>query len=65
MIKIVISGLGQTIYFNKKNINEKIKSKIILNNINEYLDFKNFELIGVRDLFYDDGFLYISLVQGF
>ena len=59
---LVISGLGQTIYFDKKNINEKeLKQKEISNNINEYLDTKKYNLIGIRDLFYDDGYIYISL----
>tara|TARA_Y100000389_G_scaffold148503_1_gene147632 strand:+ start:346 stop:1689 length:1344 start_codon:yes stop_codon:yes gene_type:complete len=59
---LVISGLGQTIYFDKKNINSKIlNQKEILNNIKKYLELKNYQLIGIRDLFYDDGYVYISL----
>ena len=59
---LVISGLGQTIYFDKKNINsKKLNQKAVTNNIKEYLDSNKFELIGIRDLFYDDGYVYISL----
>ncbi len=59
---IVISGFGQTIYFDKKNIFEnKLKQKKIPNNITNILSEKNMELIGIRDLYFDDGNIYISL----
>lgn len=59
---IVISGLGQTIYFSKKNIyNEKLHQKNIKNNILSYLKKRNYKLIGIRDLFIEDNFVYISL----
>jgi hypothetical protein len=59
---LVISGLGQTIYFDKKNIEtKKLKQKEISNNIIKILDINNYELIGIRDLFYEDGYVYISL----
>ena len=57
-----VSGLGETIYFNLSNLNsEKLKQKKIDNNIDILLDNMNAELVGIRDLFYDNKFLYISL----
>ena len=59
---IVISGVGQTIYFNKKNIYSKQLNQIdIPNNLKGYLKKNNFKLIGIRDLFVDDEYIYISL----
>jgi len=60
---ILISGLGQTIFFNKKNIlNKKLDQYEILNNIkSEILQKNNFELIGIRDLFVEKDKVYISL----
>ena len=59
---LVISGEGQTIYFNKKNIYEKkLNQKIIPNNINSIFEKNNFEPMGIRDLFIDDKKVYISL----
>ncbi len=58
----VISGIGQTIYFNKKNISKNKLNQInIPNNINKLLNEKNFKLIGIRDLFIDKEHVYISL----
>ena len=57
-----MSGLGESIYFNLSNLDsEKLKQKKINNNINVLLKDIDAELIGIRDLFYDDGYLYISL----
>lgn len=59
---LVISGLGQTIYFDKNNINSnKLNQKEIPNNINQLLTQKNYELMGIRDLFYNENYVYISL----
>ena len=59
---LVISGLGQTIYFEKKNINSnKLNQKDIPNNINKFLESKDYDLIGIRDLFYEDKYIYISV----
>ena len=59
---LVISGLGQTIYFQKQNINQNELQQIeIKNNINDFLKEKKYELIGIRDLFFEDGYVYISL----
>ena len=59
---IVISGIGQTIYFDKKNIYSNQLNQIdIPNNLTQYLKKNNFKLIGIRDLFIDDKYVYISL----
>ena len=59
---IAISGLGETIYFNKKNIfSKKLNQNKILNNISEILNSYKAKLIGIRDLYIADGFVYISM----
>ena len=67
---LVISGLGQTIFFDKNNLNkEKLNQINIPNNIENLLSNYNYKLIGIRDLFEDNGYIYISLLhkddQGF
>ena len=58
----MISGIGQTIYFNKKNISKNKLNQINnSNNNNKLLNEKNFKLIGIRDLFIDKEHVYISL----
>jgi len=59
---ILISGEGQTIYFDKKNIfKEKLNQINIPNNLNKILDKNKFEPMGIRDLFVEDEKVYISL----
>jgi len=59
---LAISGLGQTIFFDKKNIfKKKLIQKNIPNNINNLLAENNFELIGIRDLYVENEKVYISL----
>ena len=59
-----ISGLGETIYFNKNNINRnKINQKKITNNLKKILKTKNSELLGIRDLYYENNYIYISLIE--
>jgi len=59
---LVISGLGQTIFFQKQNINNKKLDQIeIKNNINNFLKNNDYELIGIRDLFVEDDYVYISI----
>lgn len=59
---LVISGLGQTIYFEKKNINtDRLNQVNIPNNFDIFLNKNNFELIGIRDLFVEDDYVYVSL----
>tara|TARA_S200000501_G_C20828942_1_gene746269 strand:- start:255 stop:1616 length:1362 start_codon:yes stop_codon:yes gene_type:complete len=59
-----ISGLGETIYFNKNNINRnKLNQKKITNNLKKILKTKNSELLGIRDLYYENNYIYISLIE--
>ena len=59
---LLISGLGQTIYFNKRNINSDSLNQVNLpNNLKFILEKNNHKLIGIRDLFVEDGYVYISL----
>tara|TARA_B100001175_G_scaffold313456_1_gene321086 strand:+ start:1574 stop:2956 length:1383 start_codon:yes stop_codon:yes gene_type:complete len=61
---IVISGEAETIFFNKKNIfNEKLDQTLIPNNLKKILNETNSKLIGIRDLFYEDNKLYISMLS--
>jgi len=60
---LVISGLGQTIFFDKKNIfKDKLKQKEISNNINELMVENNIKFIGLRDLFVENKKVYISVI---
>ena len=59
---LLISGLGQTIYFEKDNINTNSLNQIeIPNNLKSFLENNNYTLIGIRDLFVEDDYVYISL----
>ena len=60
---VVISGEGKTLYFTKNNIiNSKLDQIEIPNNIKNILEKNNFKLIGIRDLFIEDGEIYISVI---
>ena len=60
---IVISGKGKTLFFEKKNINTKELNQIeIPNNINSILNKNDYKITGIRDLYIDDGKVYISLI---
>ena len=60
---VVISGEGKTLYFKKNNIlNKQLDQIEIPNNIQSIINKNNFKLIGIRDLFEEDGKLYISLI---
>jgi len=59
----VISGGGRTIYFKKNNIlNKQLDQIEVPNNIQNIMEKNSSELIGIRDLFEEDGKLYISLI---
>ena len=60
---ILMSGQGETIFFEKDKIqSEKLNYKIIENNINNILKEKNYISGGIRDIHYDGGDIYISLL---
>ena len=58
-----ISGEGKTVYFDKKNfLKEQLKFKELPNNINEILEENNLQLIGIRDLFFYNNQIFISMM---
>lgn len=60
---LVLSGEGEFIYFDKKNINnKKLIQKKLNSNLKEIALENNFKFYGVRDLLYDDGKIYISMI---
>ena len=59
----LMSGQGETIFFEKDKILEKkLNYKIIENNINKILEEKNYISGGIRDIHYNDGDIYISFL---
>ena len=61
---VVISGEAETIYFDKQNINKKkLNQKVINNNLKNILEKNNSRLIGIRDLYFEDDKIYISLLS--
>ncbi len=61
----VISGTGKTIFFEKFNINKnKLNQVLISNNIEKIFNDSKNKFYGVRDLFYEDNYLYISVLEG-
>jgi len=60
----VVSGLGEMIYFEKYNINKKkLNQTIIQNNIKELFNKSQNKFYGIRDLFYEDNYFYISILE--
>ena len=61
---ICISGLGETIFFEKNNLfKDKLFQKKIDNNLEQILKRYNSDLVGIRDLFYEDKKIYISMIH--
>ena len=61
---LVISGEGETIYFEKQNINKNfLNQKYLNNNLQDVIKKRNNTLSGIRDLFYEEDFIYISVVE--
>jgi len=59
----LISGEGQTIFFEKENLlSENLNFKNLPNNINDILTLNNSELIGIRDLYFHNNQILISMM---
>lgn len=59
----LISGEGDTIFFDKNNIqNNSLDFKILSNNISSMLKKNNLELIGIRDLYFHNNQVFISMM---
>ena len=60
---LVISGEGQTIFFEKKNIfKDKLEQKEIPNNIDSLMTKSAIKFIGLRDLFVENDKVYITVL---
>ena len=60
---IVVSGKGEFIYFETKNLLlEKLNQNIIENNLVSFIEKENFKFIGLRDLLIDKEVLYVSVI---
>ena len=58
-----ISGYGEIVYFEKKNLlTDTLNFKSLPNNINEILKENNSTLIGIRDLFISNNKVFISMM---
>jgi len=61
---MVISGEAETIYFDKQNINkEKLNQIVVNNNLKNILEKNNSRLMGIRDLYFEDDKIYISMLS--
>ena len=60
---IVVSGEGEFIFFDTKNLNSKSLNQTRINsNLDELISNNNYTLIGLRDLLVDDNKIYISVI---
>ena len=60
---IVVSGKGEFIYFETKNLLLKeLNQNIIENNLVSFIEKENFKFIGLRDLLIDKEILYVSVI---
>ena len=58
-----ISGEGKTVFFNTKNLlDNKLQFIDLPNNIQEILKNSDSRLIGIRDLYFENNFIYISML---
>ena len=61
---LAISGAGKTIYFDQENVGkEKLEQKNLPNNLNETLKNKGSELSSIRDLYFENDYFYVSVVE--
>ncbi len=59
----LISGEGKTVYFEKKNLQgDSLNFKELDNNIDTILTDNNFQLIGIRDLYFHNDQIFISML---
>ena len=58
----MISGEGKTIFFNKKIYSNNLFFQNLNNNIDDILESNNLKLIGIRDLFFYDDKILISMM---
>ena len=58
-----ISGEGKTVYFDKDNLlKDSLNYKDLPNNINKILNENNYQLYGIRDLYFQNNQIFISMM---
>ncbi len=61
---LVISGEGETVYFTKNNIKKnQLSFKRLPNNLLSFLNTRGSELSSIRDLYYENDYIYISVLE--
>lgn len=61
---LVISGEGETVYFKRQNINNsQLNFSRLSNNLKEILNQRGTKLGAIRDLFYEDDYIYLSILE--
>ena len=61
---LIISGEGETIYFDKKNIgNNKLNLKRLDNNLIKVINQRGNSLSAIRDIFYEENCIYVSILE--
>ena len=61
---LVISGEGETVYFKRNNINKsQLNLRRLTNNLEQTLNQKGAKLSAIRDLYYEDDYIYISILE--
>lgn len=61
---LVVSGLGETIYFDKANINtQALNQKKIPNNLKKIFENKDKIFFGIRDVYYENNLIYLSVLE--
>jgi len=61
---ICISGLGEIIFFQRENLlKKKLNQKTLKNNLLEILKKSSSDLVGIRDLYYENEKIYLSMIS--
>lgn len=63
---LIISGEGETVYFKKKNVGvDKLNLKKLNNNLVKVINQKGRSLSAIRDIYYEENFIYVSILESY